>query len=147
MIKKSILLFLFSAVFVFGSDGIMELLERANQAISNFKTVEKIDTRETVFAIRVDILDSKITLIGEMSDIDLKGKLISELNDILKVPIEDRITILPQSSLGEKIFAVVKIPVANLMDGPRKTSPKNVVTQARMGEIVKLLKQNGDWYL
>lgn len=146
MIKKSILLFLFTAIFVFGSDGTMELLERANQAISNFKTVEKIDTRETVFAIRVDILDSKITLIGEMSDIDLKDKLISELNGILKVPIEDRITILPQSSLGEKIFAVVKIPVANLMDGPRKTSQKNAVTQARMGEVVKLLKQNGDWY-
>lgn len=147
MIKRSILLFLTLTVIIFGSDGIMNLLQKANEVISNFKDTMRVNTREVVFTVRVDISDSKMILVGETSDIDLKGKLISELINTLKVSVEDKVTVLPQDSLGEKIFAIVKVPVVNLMDGPRKISQKNAVTQARMGEILKLLKQNDGWYL
>lgn len=147
MIKRSILLFLILTVTIFGSDGMMDLLERANKVIADFKSTVKINTREIIFTVRVDISDSRITLTGETSNGDLKDKLVSELIDTLKVSVEDKVTVLPQDSLGEKIFAIVKVPVVNLMDGPRKTSQKNAVTQARMGEILKLLKQNDGWYL
>lgn len=147
MIKRSIFLFLILTVIIFGSDGMMDLLEKANKVIADFKSTVKINTREIIFTVRVDISDSRITLTGETSNGDLKDKLVSELIDTLKVSVEDKVTVLPQDSLGEKIFAIVKVPVVNLMDGPRKTSQKNAVTQARMGEILKLLKQNDGWYL
>lgn len=148
MIKKTILLlfFLFVTVIILGSDAKMDLLEKANQVIKDFKTMMKIDTREKVFAVRLDLSDSKIVLFGEISDQTLKDELILRLTEVLKISVEDRVTLLPQDSLGEKVFAIVKVPVVNLMDGPRKSSQKSAVTQARMGEIVKLLKQSENWY-
>lgn len=146
MIKKSILLFLVTTVMIFGSDGRMDLLEKANQVVKDFKSMVKIDTREKVFTVRVDFSDSKIVLFGETNDQSMKDELFSKLTETLKIPVEDKVTLLPQDSLGEKVFAIVKVPVVNLMDGPRKVSQKNAVTQARMGEIVKLLKQSDTWY-
>lgn len=142
-----ILITIFLFAYIVGSGGAMELLEKANQIIADFKSQMKIDTREVVFTVRVDASDSEIKLIGEISDIKLKDALISKLTEVLKVSVNDRLTVLPEDSLGEKKFAVVKIAVTNLMDGPRKTLQKNAVTQARMGEIVRLLKQSGEWYL
>lgn len=144
---KIIFILLFLTVYIFGSDGAMELLQRVNEQIQEFKNLHKIDQRETVFSVRVEVTESKIVLMGEMSDQSLKDQLIKSLSEKFSMPVDDRITLLPEPLLGEKVYAVVSLPWVNLMDAPRRTAQKNAVTQARMGEIVKLLKQNDDWYL
>ncbi|MGJ8454291.1 NlpC/P60 family protein [Pseudothermotoga sp. U03pept] len=141
----SILLLL--TIYVFGSDGAMELLQRVNEQIQEFKDLLKIDQRETVFSIRTEVTESKIVLVGEMSDQTLRDQLVKSLSEKFNMSIDDRILLLPEHSLGDRVYAVVNLPYVNLMDAPRRTAQKNAVTQARMGEIVKLLKQNGDWYL
>lgn len=147
MIRKLIIILLSLTVVIFGSDGAMDLLEKVNQIIADFRSERQIDPRETVFAVRADMQDSKIVLRGEISKIELKNDLLLKIVDVLKIEPQDRLTVLPDPSLGEKIYGIVKVPVTNLMDGPRKTSQKSAVTQARMGELVTILKQSDEWYL
>jgi cell wall-associated NlpC family hydrolase len=47
----------------------------------------------------------------------------------------------------DKEYGVVKVPVATLGDGPGSAGGKHTVTQARMGDIVRLLEQRDGWYL
>jgi cell wall-associated NlpC family hydrolase len=49
--------------------------------------------------------------------------------------------------MGEKVFGIVKVPVVNLGDGPGSSGGSHTVTQARMGDILALLKEKDGWYL
>lgn len=58
---------------------------------------------------------------------------------------EESITLLPHADLEEKNQAVVTISVANIRSAPKHSA--ELATQALMGTPVKVLKQDGGWYL
>lgn len=145
--KKVIVGCLLASILLFGSGATVQLLERANREIEQFRKELKIDPREVVFDIKVKIEDGRFTIFGEVSEADLKEKLIERLGKILEVTINDEVKLLPDESVGEKTFAMVKVNVVNLMDAPGRTLQKNAVTQARMGDILRLLKKMNGWFL
>lgn len=145
--KKVIVGCLLASILLFGSGATVQLLERANREIEQFRKELKIDPREVVFDIKAKIEDGRFTIFGEVSEADLKEKLIERLGKILEVTINDEVKLLPDESVGEKTFAIVKVNVANLMDAPGRTLQKNAVTQARMGDILRLLKKMNGWFL
>lgn len=57
----------------------------------------------------------------------------------------ESITLLPAESLEEKTQAVVTISVANIRSAAKHSA--ELATQALMGTPVKVLKQDGGWYL
>jgi gamma-D-glutamyl-L-lysine dipeptidyl-peptidase len=59
--------------------------------------------------------------------------------------VQNEITLLPDSSVGEKPFALVTLSAANLRAEPRHSS--ELVTQALLGTPVKVLKKQNNWYL
>lgn len=135
------------AIELFGSGATMETLQSAKRMVEEFKREFKIEPREMVFDVKLDIVDEKLVVSGEISEPRLKKSLIEKLEASLEVHFEDKIKILPDESVGEKTYAVVNVNVTNLMDAPERTLQKNAVTQARMGEILKLLKRDRNWYL
>lgn len=56
----------------------------------------------------------------------------------------DSIQVLPAAYLGKKTRAIVNNSVANLRSNPGHSS--ELATQANLGTIVKVYKQDGDWY-
>lgn len=146
--KKIILsCLLLISIVLFGSGVTVQSLERASKEIEQFKKEFKIDPREVVFDVKVGSEDGKLAVFGEISDGNLKKALVERLRKTIDVGIEDRIKLLPDESIGEKFFAIVKVDVVNLMDAPGRSLQKNAVTQARMGDVLRLLKKQGEWFL
>lgn len=137
-IKKNIAILFALSLFSCSSNK----LEIANQAINNFHIENAIDKRETVFDVKIEHENGKLILKGETDNPELKSKLISTLQTF---EIEDYIIILPDSTVGEYIFGLINLSVANLRSSPGH--PAELATQALLGTPVKILKKMNGWYL
>ncbi len=100
---------------------------------------------------RVDIFDvviyedgGKVILKGETTRKDAKDELITKLKKMLQ-NIQDSIVVLPSPELGEKIYGIISVSVANMRAKPAHQS--ELVNQILMGNSVKILKHQGYWYL
>ena len=62
------------------------------------------------------------------------------------ITIIDSIEELPSKELGVKCWAVVKSPVLNMGDAPGFNTGKRMVTQARLGDVLFVLKEQDGWY-
>ncbi len=78
---------------------------------------------------------------------NLKGayeKLLITLES-QNISFADSIKLLPTADLGDKIFALVTISVANIRSEPKHSA--ELATQALMGTPLKVLKKQENWYL
>ncbi len=57
----------------------------------------------------------------------------------------DSLILLPQAQLGDSTLAIVRVSVAHLRRTPRHSA--ELVDQAIMGRVLRLLKKDGGWYL
>ncbi|AEH51383.1 C40 family peptidase [Pseudothermotoga thermarum] len=136
----------------FGSDQKMEstkigeVVENVKKTVELLRKEMKIDPRETVFVLNVKEESGKVVLEGKISDINVKEKILNEIQTRF-LNVEIKVEQLPSKKLGEKICAVVAVPVLNLGEAPWKDQGKHVVTQARMGELLKLFDEKEGWYL
>ena len=124
-----------------------ELQSLARSALAAFRTEAHIDSEETVFEVDAVASEGKITLTGRTSDDALKRSLLGKMATIEGASIVDQVVTLPAASLGDKVYGIVKLPVVNLGDGPNSSSGSHTVTQARMGDVLRLLEEKGGWYL
>lgn len=115
--------------------------EQAIQLIKDFEETNVSDKREVNFDITAIYDHGKLILKGETSEPGLKNQLLTKLESL---NFRDSIVILPDNSVGEKSFAIVTVPVANLKAGPSYSS--ELVTQAILGTPVKILKIVNGWY-
>ena len=69
----------------------------------------------------------------------LKTRLASD-----SIAFVDSIQVLPADNLGKRRKAIINISVANLRSNPGQSS--ELATQATLGTIVKLYKEEDDWY-
>ncbi len=116
--------------------------------ISRF--LESVDycDREEVFSVRLAVDGQKVTLSGEVSDSAHKDAMLLAISGLVPgIEIVDSITVLPHPSLGDNCWGVVKVPVVDLGDGPGSSGGDHTVTQARMGDRLRLLKESQGWYL
>ena len=92
-----------------------------------------------------------IVLDQEKSIVTVKGKTTSsELYTDLKIfsdslSFEFEVVLLPDPSLGDSIHGIVNVSVAPMRD--RSSHTAQMVDQAIMGNMVKILYENEDWYL
>ncbi|MBN2775130.1 MAG: SH3 domain-containing protein, partial [Prolixibacteraceae bacterium] len=94
------------------------------------------DQRETVFNISAENTGNKLILKGDTDSKELKDKLFTELKSSNPV---DRITMLPDNSVGNKKFGLINISVANMRAAPSYSA--ELVTQGLMGTPIKILKR------
>ncbi|KXG77542.1 putative peptidoglycan endopeptidase LytE [Fervidicola ferrireducens] len=124
-----------------------QVLQEAEKIVEEIRREFKVDSRETVYEVTLVVSGGRLKVEGRASDGQLKNELLSRLSGIRGVTVEDNIELLPPETMGERVYAVVKVPVMNLGVKPGSADGKNTVTQARMGDILKLLDEKDGWYL
>ena len=137
---KNIVILLLS-VFILVSCGVNDRKESEN-IIVHFEQNNVPDKRETVFDVEAAFQKGKVVLQGETDNERLKNEL---LNQFRSLEVVDEILLLPDSTVGEKPYALVNVSAANFRVTPRYSA--ELVTQALLGAPVKILKKQGSWHL
>ena len=82
---------------------------------------------------------------GETNLPQAAGALIAFTDSLLGADTyTDSLTLLPQAQLGDSTLAIVRVSVAHLRRAPRHSA--ELVDQAIMGRVLRLLKKDGGWY-
>ncbi len=119
-------------------------IENVNSIISEVKTKYAPDKRVAIFDIAAEIDENKIKLIGESNLEDGVNELMNEFEK-QNLSIENNVNILPDPKLGDKIYGIVRLSVANIRSKP--SHPAELATQALLGSTVNILKKENGWYL
>jgi len=125
-----------------------EIAAKTDDVLKRIVEEAGLSYRECVFDVEVtDIRRGKITLTGETSEERLKDELFVRIAEEVSYQVVDEIKLLPDPELGDKVWALVGKPVINLGAVPGKKDYENVVTQARIGDVLRVLKTEDEWYL
>jgi len=112
-------------------------------ALAEIKAEFAPDKRVALFEVSAIKNTDKYVLRGESNLPEavqaLKTRLVAD-----SIAFIDSIQVLPADYLGKKTRAIVNNSVANLRSNPSHSS--ELATQATLGTIVKVYKQDGDWY-
>ena len=100
------------------------------------------DQRTSVFGVRFTRTNKGIALVGEVDDPEAKKAVIDALSPFVK-RVSDNITVLPEANLGNQVWGIVRVSVANMRKDPDESS--ELVSQAIMGSALKVLRESGDW--
>ena len=104
------------------------------------------DRRTAVFDVNADVNGTVLTLRGDIQNASLKEKLLEFLKGKGDFQIVDSLTVLPHPNVGDHLYALVSVSVANIRTKP--DHPAEMGTQALLGTPLKVLKQErGGWYL
>jgi gamma-D-glutamyl-L-lysine dipeptidyl-peptidase len=102
------------------------------------------DKRVAILEIDLkDTLKPIVVVSGETNLPEAKAQIIQFLTD-KKITFIDSIRLLPDSSVGDKTWALATVSVSNMRAVPDDAS--ELVSQALMGTPLKVLDYNGKWY-
>ena len=116
--------------------------KEAQSIILQLEHINVPDKRETFFDVKAAFQNGMVVLQGETDNENLKNEL---LNQFQSFEVADKISLLPDSTVGDHPFALVNVSAANFRAVPRYSS--ELVTQALLGTPVKILKKQGGWHL
>ena len=101
------------------------------------------DKRESVFEISISDVNNQPQLNGVTSVPKAKSILINRAK-IIYPELIDSIKLLPSADLGENIYGVVNVSVADMRVHP--DFEYEMATQALLGTPIKLLQSKAGWY-
>jgi gamma-D-glutamyl-L-lysine dipeptidyl-peptidase len=102
------------------------------------------DKRVAILDIELkDTLQSRVVVSGKTDLPDAKERIIRFLTD-KKISFIDSVRLLPDSSLGDKTWALAALSVSNLRLQPDHAS--ELVSQSLMGTPMKVLDSRDNWY-
>lgn len=121
---------------------------------ANIKQIEKLlhsiqqhyapDLSLAVFDISYTLIEAGIILRGEVDNLNAKNAVIHAMQKIIKDKVIDSIQVLPDLELGSNIMGIVNSGVANVRRKPG--AQEELLTQALMGTVVKLLKKEHGYF-
>jgi gamma-D-glutamyl-L-lysine dipeptidyl-peptidase len=115
---------------------ITDLLKEAKEKIAP-------DRRTAVFEVQSELHGDAVVLTGEVQNATMKKALLAFLKARVESKITDNIVALPQASVGDKMFGVVSVSVANIRTKPDHAA--EMATQALLGTPVRILKKEHGW--
>jgi gamma-D-glutamyl-L-lysine dipeptidyl-peptidase len=113
--------------------------------IARVKAQVAPDTRLAVFEIKAEQKDGGLEVSGEVDQPAAREAVVAALRAAGQGTVLDKITVLPDPSLGAKSFGVVTVSVAVQKTKPSMAS--ELGNQLVMGMPVKVLKRESGWYL
>ena len=102
------------------------------------------DLQLAVFNVSYTQTETGIVVRGEVDDLNAKSAVISKMRKIVKGKVIDSIRVLPDLSLGNATMGIIICDVANVRRKPGEK--EELLTQALMGTVVKLLKKEGGYF-
>ncbi|MFD2530688.1 C40 family peptidase [Polaribacter marinaquae] len=101
------------------------------------------DKRVAIFDINFDNSDDKIIATGMTNSKEAYQKLVDSLQS-LDVSYINNIRVLPDTIVGNKMFAVARNSVINIRSAPKHSA--ELGTQGLLGMSLKILDKAGDFY-
>ncbi len=102
------------------------------------------DLQLAVFNVSYTQTEAGIVVRGEVDDLNAKSAVISKMRKIVKGKVIDSIRVLPDFSLGNATKGIIICEVANVRRKPGEK--EELLTQALMGTVVKLLKKECGYF-
>ncbi|NWF50265.1 MAG: C40 family peptidase [Ignavibacteriaceae bacterium] len=118
-------------------------MKSVEKIISDIKEQYVPDNRIAIYNISSGIKNGKIFVTGELNSLEIKEELINRLNE-LKIDYRNEVELLPSAKLGDKIFGVVILSVANLRSKPDHN--EELSTQALLGTPIKIYKKGEEGF-
>ena len=120
-----------------------ERIEIGLRTLQTIQAKHAPDPRFNIFRITPQEQGDYLILKGEVDSPEAKDDLLTAFRQI-GIKAVDRITVLPSPELGESIWGIIRISVANMREN---SSPgAELGTQVVMGNVVKVWKREGPWY-
>ena len=116
----------------------LEFDERIKQISKKYILDKSLEVNE----VEVDLKNKVPTFTGMTTNVDLYNK-IKAYSDSLS--FGNDVILLPDPSLGDSTRGIINVSVAPIRD--RSSHTAQMVDQAIMGNWVKILIENDDWYL
>jgi cell wall-associated NlpC family hydrolase len=113
-------------------------------ALDSLKARYAPDDRVAIFQVSCIQQGSVNIARGEVDNPAAKSDALSTIRRILHSEVVDSIKVLPDPQFGDKQFGIVAVSVGNVRTSPRH--PGAMATQAMMGMVARLFKQQGGWY-
>ena len=101
------------------------------------------DKRVAIYNIEVDSFDNKIVVEGETNSKEGYQKLLDSLKS-LDINFINKIRVLPDSAVGNKMYAVARNSVINIRSAPKHSA--ELGTQGLLGMPLNVLDKKGDFY-
>ncbi len=118
-------------------------MKNINELIEEVRLEYAPDKRVALFDVVVEKSGENYILKGETNLPETHDFLIKELNK-MNVKLDDQIEQLPEEELGDKIYGVVNLSVANLRSKPGHS--QELSTQSLLGTPIKVYKKEGGFY-
>jgi len=115
----------------------------ADKLIQQVKTEFVQDGRTKLFKLTTEEKNDTLVVKGETNLPDAKTRLLTLLEEA-KIPFLDNIKVLPSADLPES-YGVVRLSVCNIRSQPKHSG--ELATQALMGTLLRILKEQDGWYL
>jgi len=96
------------------------------------------DKRVSVFDVVAERRDGTVILKGEVNDAASRAKVVAAVQAASPSPVLDSIRMLPDPALGERVYGIVILSVANVRSKPGVA--EELSTQVLMGTVITLLK-------
>lgn len=142
---KNILFIFLITILSFSCAGNEGILREVGDVIKRSEGIYSPDKRLSVFKISAEVSKGEITLSGETTEKEAVEMILREIDLSIKgYKVRNEIVVLPHPDLGRRIFAIVRVSVANFRKEPLHRS--ELVTQSLMGSKVTLLKRVKGWY-
>ena len=100
------------------------------------------DRRVAIFDISMELTDGVLSVSG-VSDQPVAIKYLLDTMAGKGYRVANNVRILPDSTVGEKLFGVINNSVGNMRYAPKHSA--ELVTQALLGTIVKIKRIYGEW--
>ncbi|WP_397445441.1 NlpC/P60 family protein [Polaribacter sp. R77954] len=101
------------------------------------------DKRVAIYNIEIENINDKIVATGKTNSQQGYQKLLDSLQS-LDVDFSNKIRVLPDSAVGQKIFAIARNSVINIRSKPKHSA--ELGTQGLLGMPLKIYDKKGDFY-
>lgn len=118
-------------------------MEKVNTIIKEITEKFAPDKRVAIFNIKPEETGNTLSVIGETNIPEAKSEFI-KLMKKSDLKYDDKIEMLPSPKLGDKIFGVINLSVANIRTNPEH--PAELATQAILGTPIKIFKKGENGY-
>lgn len=119
-------------------------MEEVQNVIETMKQIYAPDARTAILNLEIKQEENGFFVMGE-TNIPKAKEVLSEKLKELNTSIKLEISELPSEELGDKIFGVVNISVANIRTKPEHSA--EMATQALLGTPLKIYKKKGGWFM
>ena len=144
MKRTSVIIIIQLVVFCFSGIAQSRHLQIASRVLNSVTKKYAPDKRTAICNLQATESSGKITVKGK-TDLPEAQKMVIDSLGVYGISFRDSMVILPEKSLGDKTWGIVKLSVANVRTVPSHAG--EMATQTLMGTPVKILDEKGEWFL